>query len=207
MYDDDGVRRSAAAAGRSRAGYEKRSFKAAATVSVALALCVLSGCGGDDSHFVAPTPSPTATAAGVPTATSAAPTATASAPSSPTSAPTQTATVAATHTATTVPTSAATVAPPTPTSTPINTPTVTPTETPMVANPTIEGPITGPGFFFIQSTRFEVTDVGYEEAEYFVAGTASAYVNVGDLGSDGRWTAAPDSTAPYKTRIVVYRPM
>jgi hypothetical protein len=77
----------------------------------------------------------------------------------------------------------------------------------MAANPTVEGPITGPGDPFVESTSFPLADVGYAQAEYFVAGTASAYVNVGDLGSDGAWTAAPASTAQYKTRIVVYRPI
>src|SRR5215475_14465310 len=156
-----------------------------------VACVVLAGCGSDDCHTTA-----IVTATPVATSTGPAATATRSA-SSPTS--------AVTHTATAPPTQTPTVAPPTATSTPVDTPTVTPTETPMVANPTVEGPITGPGNFFIQSTSFDVTTLGYSEAEYFVAGTASAYVNVGELGSDGVWSAAPDSSAPFKTRIVVYR--
>jgi hypothetical protein len=48
--------------------------------------------------------------------------------------------------------------------------------------------------------------VGYEQAEYFISGTASAYTNTGPLGADGMWSVAPADTATYKTRILVYRP-
>jgi hypothetical protein len=58
----------------------------------------------------------------------------------------------------------------------------------------------------VQSTLFNLADVGYTQTEFFMTGTAQAYVNVGELGQDGVWTAAPGDTAPYKTRILVYRP-
>ena len=73
-----------------------------------------------------------------------------------------------------------------------------------VASPTIEGPI--PGVPFVQTTSFDLASVGYTTEEYFISGTATAYTNTGDLGLDGKWTVTPASTAPYKTRIVVYRP-
>jgi len=73
-----------------------------------------------------------------------------------------------------------------------------------VASPTIEGPI--PGSPFIQTTTFDLATVGYVQEEFFISGTATAYANTGDLGLDGKWTVTPASTAPYKTRIVVYRP-
>ena len=56
------------------------------------------------------------------------------------------------------------------------------------ADPTVEGPITGPRDPFVAGTRgFTLEEVGYEEAEYFLSGTALSYTNVGELGSDGRW--------------------
>ena len=76
-----------------------------------------------------------------------------------------------------------------------------------VPNPTVQGPVTGGlGAPFLASTSFDLAKVGYEQAEYFLSGTASAYTNVGTLGADGAWTVAPAATAPYETRIVVYRP-
>ncbi len=72
---------------------------------------------------------------------------------------------------------------------------------------TLEGPVTGgSGSPFLATTSFDLATVGYVQEEFFLAGTASAYVNVGPLGTDGKWTVTPGATAPYKTRIVVYRP-
>jgi hypothetical protein len=77
-----------------------------------------------------------------------------------------------------------------------------------VQNPAVEGPVSGGnGAPFLASTTFDLAQVGYTQAEYFVAGTASAYANVGELTPDGLWTAIPAGTAAYKTRIVVYRPI
>jgi hypothetical protein len=73
-------------------------------------------------------------------------------------------------------------------------------------SPTIEGPVTGPGTPFIASTTFDLSQVGYSEAEYFMAGTAAAYIPAGTLGSDGQWAATAASSAAYKTRLLVYRP-
>jgi hypothetical protein len=76
-----------------------------------------------------------------------------------------------------------------------------------VPNPTVDGPVTGGlGAPFVAATTFKLGKVGYEQAEYFLSGTASAFTNVGPLGADGAWTVAPGTTAPYETRIVVYRP-
>ena len=80
--------------------------------------------------------------------------------------------------------------------------------TAQVPIPTVEGPVSGgSGEPFIAATTFDLAEVGYTQSEYFVSGTASAYTNVGPLGSDGLWTVAPGETAPYKTRILVYRPI
>ncbi|HUE30807.1 MAG TPA: alpha/beta hydrolase domain-containing protein [Verrucomicrobiae bacterium] len=75
-----------------------------------------------------------------------------------------------------------------------------------VESPTLEGPITGPGKPFIESTTLDLAQVGYEEAEYFISGTASAFTSSAPLTSDGRWTATAGETAAYKTRVLVYRP-
>jgi len=75
-----------------------------------------------------------------------------------------------------------------------------------VPSPSIEGPITSPGTAFVAATTFDLAQVGYEEAEYFISGTARAYVNSAPLGTDGMWSVTTGETAPYKTRILVYRP-
>ena len=77
-----------------------------------------------------------------------------------------------------------------------------------VPSPTVEGPVTGgQGKPFIASTTFDLAQVGYTEQEYFVSGTASAYTSSDTLNTDGKWTATPASSAPYKTRILVYMPI
>lgn len=77
-----------------------------------------------------------------------------------------------------------------------------------VQNPTVAGPVTGgSGAPFVAGTLFDLAEVGYSQAEYFFAGTASAYTNVGELTPDGMWTAIPAGTAAYKTRMLVYRPI
>lgn len=77
-----------------------------------------------------------------------------------------------------------------------------------VPSPTIEGPVTGGnGVPFIASTTFDLAQVGYSEAEYFISGTATAYTNVGSLSNDGKWTVTPGGKAAYETRILVYRPI
>lgn len=47
---------------------------------------------------------------------------------------------------------------------------------------------------------------GYSEQEFFFEGTATAYKNVGALGDDGRFRVEPDTTAPYRMRMVVRAP-
>ena len=66
---------------------------------------------------------------------------------------------------------------------------------PSVVNPVVEGPIGRTGLWGHpwNDQFFEVGSIGYAEEEYFVSGTAKSY------------TATP-ATAPYKTRILVYRP-
>src|SRR5262249_49697375 len=49
---------------------------------------------------------------------------------------------------------------------------------------------------------------GYREDEFFLTGVANRYrPRPGtELGRDGRWQVEAVETAPYKTRLVVYRP-
>jgi hypothetical protein len=63
----------------------------------------------------------------------------------------------------------------------------------------------GDGPFIGAATGLEVPD-GYVEHEYVAAGTATDYRADGDLGGDGEWTLVPDTTAEYRTRVLVRRP-
>jgi hypothetical protein len=78
-----------------------------------------------------------------------------------------------------------------------------------VAAPSVTGPVTG-GSGDIQPPNvasLDLAKVGYRGSEYLLSGTASSYVpNPEPLTSDGKWTIAPASTAPFTTRVVVFRP-
>jgi hypothetical protein len=77
-----------------------------------------------------------------------------------------------------------------------------------VPDPAVIGPITSPGGAFITPpSGIDLSQFGYVEEEFFVAGTARAYTAAGPLLADGKWTASPDGdTAAYETRILVRRP-
>ncbi|RBY88535.1 hypothetical protein DQ240_06505 [Blastococcus sp. TF02A-26] len=47
---------------------------------------------------------------------------------------------------------------------------------------------------------------GYEQVEYLLSGTATAYSPTGELSPDGDWSVEPSSEAAYTTRVVVTRP-
>jgi hypothetical protein len=78
----------------------------------------------------------------------------------------------------------------------------------LVAAAVLTGPITGGdrGQPFSAMTPADLTQAGYTEAEYFFGGTASAFKATAPLGLDGVWAVAPDTTAPYKVRMLVRRP-
>jgi hypothetical protein len=77
-----------------------------------------------------------------------------------------------------------------------------------VPSPTVQGPILPTsGISFIGSTLFPLSKVGYEESEFFLSGTATAYTSKTALTKDGNWRVTPATTAPYTTRVVVYRPV
>ena len=75
-----------------------------------------------------------------------------------------------------------------------------------VATPALEGPIGSADGAFVASTTFRLEDVGYMQEEFFISGTATSYTTANALTSDGKWTVSPADTAPYKTRLLVYRP-
>lgn len=69
----------------------------------------------------------------------------------------------------------------------------------------IEGPIAGTPVN-LASTMFKLSDVGYEQSEYFIAGTASSYSGPSPRPVDGKWAVEVADEADYKTRILVARP-
>jgi hypothetical protein len=73
--------------------------------------------------------------------------------------------------------------------------------TPDVSLPTVAGR----GIAF-DTTAVDLASAGYSEQEYFLSGTAQAYVNSQPLGTDGVWNAAAGATASYVTRILVRTP-
>ncbi|GAA3395830.1 alpha/beta hydrolase domain-containing protein [Cryptosporangium minutisporangium] len=56
------------------------------------------------------------------------------------------------------------------------------------------------------TTSFPLDDVGYRQEEYVLAGQATAYEPAGSADADGRWSVRESRSAPFRTRIVVYRP-
>jgi hypothetical protein len=79
---------------------------------------------------------------------------------------------------------------------------------PGVPRALVSGPVTGRnGIDLPGTTSFNLRSVGYEQSEYFLSGTADAYGSAKALTANGRWAATTASTVPYKTRVVVYRPI
>jgi alpha/beta hydrolase family protein len=64
----------------------------------------------------------------------------------------------------------------------------------------------GNGAFMGEATAPDLGKVGYVQHEYVAAGTATDYKAPGGLSGSGRWTFVPDTTAPYRTRVLVRRP-
>jgi hypothetical protein len=51
-----------------------------------------------------------------------------------------------------------------------------------------------------------LAQAGYVQREYAASGTATSYKANGTLTGDGRWSLAPDGSAPYRTRVLVRYP-
>jgi hypothetical protein len=78
--------------------------------------------------------------------------------------------------------------------------------TPTVAEATVSGPV--PGTFTLASNpTIDYAAQGYEQVEYFLSGTATAYTSDEPLSADGEWDVQPGPEAPYTTRVVVTRPV
>jgi Alpha/beta hydrolase domain len=54
---------------------------------------------------------------------------------------------------------------------------------------------------------YDIATLGYSETEFSVSGTAISYELVGERGPDGRWDVRPGDSAPFRTRVVVRRPV
>ena len=74
-----------------------------------------------------------------------------------------------------------------------------------VPNPTVSLP-PDEGAINLLAQNFQLSDVGYEQAEFFLEGTARSFTNVNELGTDGMWDVETGEEAFFRTRIVVYRP-
>ena len=59
----------------------------------------------------------------------------------------------------------------------------------------------------LYGTSFNLSKVGYEKTQFFVSGTAHSYVPAQPLTHDGKWKITAGVSAPYRTRIAVYRPI
>lgn len=64
----------------------------------------------------------------------------------------------------------------------------------------------GNGPFMGAAVGAALEGTSYVEHEYVASGIASSYRPNGSLSSDGRWSFEPDTTAPYRTRVLVRRP-
>lgn len=73
--------------------------------------------------------------------------------------------------------------------------------------PAVQGPITG-GIKGHPFSAFpgNISSIGYIKEEFFLNGDGIRYNVVGNLTSDGHWALSYNSTATYKTRILVRRP-
>ena len=54
---------------------------------------------------------------------------------------------------------------------------------------------------------YDLATLGYEETEFSVEGTATSYELQGERGADGHWEVTPGTGAPFRTRILVRRPI
>ena len=78
----------------------------------------------------------------------------------------------------------------------------------LVPKASITGP-TGNGSRALAATPsvVDLKAAGYTEEEFFVEGNARAFKPEGTWGIDGKWPVVQASSAPYKTRILVRRPV
>ncbi len=85
-------------------------------------------------------------------------------------------------------------------------PSASPSRTPTVAQATVSEALPD-GFTLASNPTIDYGAQGYEQVEYLVQGTATAYTSPTPLSGDGEWTATPGTEAPYGSRVVVTRPV
>ncbi len=66
----------------------------------------------------------------------------------------------------------------------------------------LDGPL--PGSAQLVATEFPLDGFGYVAEEYVLSGMARSFRRTGE--PDRPWAAEPDGRAPYRTRVVIYRP-
>ncbi|ADP83733.1 alpha/beta hydrolase domain-containing protein [Pseudofrankia inefficax] len=64
----------------------------------------------------------------------------------------------------------------------------------------------GNGVYLGTAVSQDLGAVGYTQDEFAAAGTATDYKAAGTLSGDGLWTFQPNTTAAYRTRVLVRRP-
>lgn len=81
-------------------------------------------------------------------------------------------------------------------------------DAPTVSVPTVQGPVTGGKgtITVVGPSESLLAANGYVADEYFFGGTATAYEPAKPFGADGRWKLTASETAPYRSRMIVYRP-
>ena len=75
---------------------------------------------------------------------------------------------------------------------------------------TVTGPVpadAGQGGGPLTRATEDLDDHGYVEEEVFLEGTATRYAQAGSWGDDGRWTTTAAGQAPFRTRLLVRRPI
>jgi hypothetical protein len=81
--------------------------------------------------------------------------------------------------------------------------------TQVAARSSVSGPVSGGrrGWPF-GASMLDVAAYGYSEAEYLLEGTATRYrlAPGAELTRDGHWSVEPSAEAPFRTRMLVYRP-
>ena len=75
-----------------------------------------------------------------------------------------------------------------------------------VTVPTVVPATGGRGQAFIAAASGDLAAAGYEQSEFYISGTATAYQPRQPLTADGNWSVDPATTAAYKTRAIVRRP-
>src|SRR4029450_8544493 len=59
----------------------------------------------------------------------------------------------------------------------------------------------------LMPSGYDLADVGYVEEEYLLEGVAESDRLAGGRTPGGRWTAETDGRSPYRTRLLVRRPV